>query len=328
MNALRTLWSTITVVALVAAVPAARANDSMAATAIGGLTLVKSDAIRMDSEDLYISEKQVRVAYRFTNTTDRDIDTLVAFPLPDYVAAPTQVVLDFANDIRFETRIDGKPAKLDFVQQAIFKGQDITARLTALGVPPVAQYHIFEAALKALPKSEVDRLVQDGLLQNIGAPDQPDWLAKWLVRTTVTRTQVFPAGKTVSVEHSYNPLPGGSVGGGLDRRYRKEPDFAAKKKAYCIDDAFIRGFEARQKTLREPNAYSEVWLAYVLKTGANWAGPIRDFRLVVDKGDPDALVSFCAAGVKKTGPTTFEVRAKDFTPKQDLNVLIVKFEKP
>jgi hypothetical protein len=49
----------------------ARANDSTAETALGGLTFTKSDAISMDSEDLYISRDRVRVKYRFTNTAGR-----------------------------------------------------------------------------------------------------------------------------------------------------------------------------------------------------------------------------------------------------------------
>ena len=43
---------------------------------------------------------------------------------------------------------------------------------------------------------------------------------------------------------------------------------------------------------------------------------------MVDKGSPDALVSFCGTGVKKIGPTQFEMRAKDFTPEQELEILI------
>jgi len=58
-------------------------------------------------------------------------------------------------------------------------------------------------------------------------------------------------------------------------------------------------------------------------TGGNWAGPIGEFRLVVDKGDPSNLVSFCADGVKKISATEFEVRKKNFVPSKDLNVLIL-----
>ena len=46
-------------------------------------------------------------------------------------------------------------------------------------------------------------------------------------------------------------------------------------------------------------------LDYVLTTGGNWAlGTIGDFKLTIDKGDPENLVSFCGENVKKTGPTT------------------------
>ncbi|MGE8103017.1 DUF4424 family protein [Allorhizobium sp. NPDC080224] len=61
----------------------------------------------------------------------------------------------------------------------------------------------------------------------------------------------------------------------------------------------------------------------ILTTGNNWYGPIGDFRLTVDKLNPESIVSFCGQGVKKTGPTTFEMRAKDFYPERDLNILLV-----
>jgi hypothetical protein len=67
-----------------------------------------------------------------------------------------------------------------------------------------------------------------------------------------------------------------------------------------------------------------VTFGYVLSTGATWAGPIRDFRLIVDKGDPDNLVSFCAAGVRKLDATRFEVRQNNFTPKSDLAIILLR----
>jgi Domain of unknown function (DUF4424) len=74
-----------------------------------------------------------------------------------------------------------------------------------------------------------------------------------------------------------------------------------------------------------PMAYSETWIGYVLSSGRNWRGPIKDFRLVVDKGKPENMVSFCMNGVKKISPTQFEVRRKNFEPKGDLEVLIVEW---
>ena len=62
----------------------------------------------------------------------------------------------------------------------------------------------------------------------------------------------------------------------------------------------------------------------MLVTGANWAAPIRDFQMTIDKGQPNALVSFCGTGVKKTGPTTFAVHYTNFTPTSDVAVLLLE----
>ncbi len=63
----------------------------------------------------------------------------------------------------------------------------------------------------------------------------------------------------------------------------------------------------------------------MLKSGANWKGPIKDFRLVADKGNVASLVSFCMDGVRKISPTRFEVCKTDFEPRRNLNSLIVNW---
>ena len=70
--------------------------------------------------------------------------------------------------------------------------------------------------------------------------------------------------------------------------------------------------------------FAEERIEYILKTAANWSGPIKEFRLVVDKGDADNLVSFCGEDVKKIGDTQFEVKKTDFVPDGDLAILILK----
>jgi hypothetical protein len=60
----------------------ARANDGAAGLGTGELVFKHLDGMRMQSEDLFISENQIRVHYWFRNTTDHDIETVVAFPLP------------------------------------------------------------------------------------------------------------------------------------------------------------------------------------------------------------------------------------------------------
>ena len=68
-------------------------------------------------------------------------------------------------------------------------------------------------------------------------------------------------------------------------------------------------------------------LRYILTTGGNWRSPIGDFRMVVDKGHPDAIWSASAGeGVRRISPTQFEVRHRNWRPDRDLAVLIVSAE--
>jgi Domain of unknown function (DUF4424) len=39
---------------------------------------------------------------------------------------------------------------------------------------------------------------------------------------------------------------------------------------------------------------------------------------------PATLVSFCGGGVRKIGPTTFEMIAKDYTSRRDIDVLFIR----
>lgn len=314
--------------ATMSAVPVALANDSSAAFGIGGLTLVKSDDIRMDGEVLRISRDRISVDYRFTNTSAKDVDTIVAFPLPDVENGIERPVWDFRGELDFRTTVDGRPIDYEIVQTARFEGRDITARLTAAGLPIMPVHEVFDPAVNRLPADVRKGLIADRLIAESGSDGkQTLWDAFWTVSTSVTRRQVFPAGKTVAVSHSYKPFTGGSVGGRFDRVYRKEAEFSKIRAEHCIEDSFIAGLDRRLKAAGPNAAYSEVWISYVLTSGANWKGPIGDFRMLIDKGSPDALVSFCADGVKKVAPTVFEVAKKGFTPTSDVKVLIIDFPK-
>ena len=56
---------------------------------LANIVLTRSADIEMRSEDLYVSEKEIRVRYSFFNTSKADIRTLVAFPIPDLPALRT-----------------------------------------------------------------------------------------------------------------------------------------------------------------------------------------------------------------------------------------------
>lgn len=314
----------------------ALANDSSAAIGIGGLVLTRSEAISMDAEDLYLAQEEVRVRYRFTNHADRDIETLVSFPVPDLPGGVADYLGDQSlpdyRDLRFRTTIDGKPVALDYVERVEVKGRDVTKRLAALGWPArwtLIDYERDLTFLDTMSEADKQAYIREGLLAYSAVHKM--LLPAWNLVTHVTRKQIFPAGKTVEVTHSYVPLSGGSVGGGLDPEHRADGDFYQDHaRRYCMDRAFLAAFDRRlgPKPPGERPFYREHWLSYILSSGANWRGPIGDFRLVVDKGRPDNLVSFCMDGVTKISPTQFEVRKRNFEPKADIDVLIVEWGMP
>jgi len=142
------------------------------------------------------------------------------------------------------------------------------------------------------------------------------------------RKLVDAAGKPVTVEHRYRTSVGMSfdtiLRQGLRQNKNLEPEVQRYKGKYCVDDNFLKsvdGLRAADKP-GKPRVV-ERRISYVLTTGANWAGPIKDFRLVVDKGNAERVVSFCGQDIKEISATQLELRAADFTPKQDLEILIL-----
>ncbi|ODT17468.1 MAG: hypothetical protein ABS35_25760 [Kaistia sp. SCN 65-12] len=340
MRAIETrLASTCLALMLAAAMPVApaSANDSTAALATGGLVYVLTEDIEMQSEDLYVSMDEIRVRYTFENHADHDITTLVAFPMPDIQGSIDFMVSipvdDPVNFLAFRTEVDGKPVETKVQQRASALGIDQTALLEKLGVPLALHLDETRNALDALPQADKDNLVQLGLAaideyDNDGRGMVKHLAPNWLLSTVFYREQTFPAGKKLVVEHSYKP----SVGQSADVSFvapeaQSEPWFELYRQKYCMDDAFLKAARAGL-TDDGGNSLFENRIAYILRTGSNWAGPIGKFRLVVDKGAPKNIVSFCGEGVKKIGPTQFEVVKTDFDPQQDLDIMILAPREP
>ncbi len=321
-------------VSLILVLPAqAMANDSTSELAAGGLVMTKNEAIELRSEDLFISAKRVRVQYQFVNTAPQDVTVTVAFPMPDLTVLSSDEMLGVPTDsptniLGFKTLVDGKPVTAELEQKVIRNGKDRTALLRDLGIPLAPHLAATNHALDRLPTAQQDQLLRLGL----AAPDDYDngkgmehhLAATWTLKSTYYWTQTFPAGRELTVEHQYQPAVGASAStlwGSLD--WPKDPNYAAQRRHYCVDDPFVAAAEHTRRPRDFGPPFSEQRIEYILTTGANWKGPIKDFRLVVDKGEPANLVSFCGEGVRKIGPTTFEVRYSDYTPKRDLSVLIL-----
>lgn len=295
----------------------AMANDTSAELAAGGLILTRNDTITMASEDLYISPSAVRVRYSFVNTSPRDVTIRVAFPMPDiggpgfFQSDVSIPVVDPANILGFSTKVDGAPVRASVEQKALVGKVDHASWLRANQIPLAVHQGGAQEAFERLSSAKQREAVKLGLFDE-------DLEPVWVLRTTYHWLQTFPAGRPISIEHRYTPSVGATVGTGLGSSYGSE---TAQK--YCVDKALMTTLARSAATHDGSPRYTENWIDYILVTGGNWKHPIGDFRLVVDKGARQNLVSFCADGVKKIGPTQFEVRRTNWRPEKDLSILFL-----
>jgi hypothetical protein len=312
----------------------ARANDSAAELSIGGLQFVRTNDVAMESEDLRIALDKVSVRYQFANITNKAVTLTVAFPLPDIdlseadnIALPSN---DPVNFVDFETKVDGSPAPLTIDQRAMIGDKDVSAQLRQFKLPllPIGSREIRVADLPATIRT---RLVDDGLLMPAGMSDngRQQYAPGWVTRTSAVRQQVFPPARTVVVEHQYRPSVGSSADtilrASLRRSSALSPEVARYRKEYCVTDAFLAELDKRAGDGQANNAkLQERRISYVLKTGANWAGPIRSFKLTIEAGGSDRLVSFCQGRLKASSAGgTPEYTAGDFKPDTDLKILVI-----
>ncbi|GES50270.1 hypothetical protein Rhsp01_31450 [Rhizobium sp. NBRC 114257] len=312
----------------------AMANDTMAELKTGGLAYVRTGDISMDQEKLFISPEQVRVDYVFENMSDKDVESVVAFPMPDIKGDIDSMVdagnVDSDNFLGFTVTQGGKAITPILQQRVSVAGVDMTDELKAHGVPLLP---LSKAATDAVAKLPVD-VLEDWTARGLIADDEYDADGQgmkhhptpmWTLHTTYWWRTKFPAKARIAVEHRYKPSVGGTVAitfaGDEDYQKQQLQNYRAK---YCLDEAFLKtAVKLAAAADKGGRGYTESWISYVLTTGANWSGPIKHFELTVDKGSPENYISFCGTNVKKIGATTFQMTAQDFYPEHDLEILIL-----
>lgn len=312
------------------------ANDTSAVLTTGGLEFVSNAEIVMQSEELFVSKDEIRVVYQFRNEGVEDQNILVAFPMPDMVPefySPVSFPTGPDDNLfEFQTTFEGEPVEATLHEYAFAHGVDRTKVLKQMGVPVVPITDTATEAVEQLDAEQRETLLHLGMLSaneyDDGSGEEVHYFPTWTYRAAYTWEASFPAGRTVTVEHRYKPSVGGTAGVSfLGEPYEGYDPASEYKTKYCTDDGFVA---AVRKTLPNPDEpygapFFEGWISYILTTGGNWSGSaIGTFRLVVDKGSPDNLVSFCGEDIKKTGPTTFEMVKTDFWPQQELNILLLE----
>jgi uncharacterized protein DUF4424 len=311
----------------------ALANDSSAAIGAGGLELFKNDQVRMVSEVLRITPRLVEVNYIFENAGTADATTEVAFPLPDLderMLGVSEINIAFEgvpNFVGFQVWSDGREIHPDVEVRAFDReGREVTANLKRLGIDPV----------KPVLEESRDGVVLRSL--RLAEFKGKDILPTWITRIGFHWSQTFPAGKQVRVRHRYRPVHGSFFDASASDSARGLLARTDAGRAWCPDAGFKaaeRRLFAKQRDaarIASPPDQDLVYydnVQYVLKTGANWRGPIGRFELQVDKGGAE-LVSTCPIpGMSlQRAPYGFNAVANDYTPTSDLDILFVSRSRP
>lgn len=300
---------------------AAHANDSTGTVSTSGIKYLKNPHIDMQSEDLYISEKQIRVHYKFKNTSSQDITETVLFPLP---IVPAATVSDFADtkDLVNSFRIyaDGKPVRPQTHVRAYFERSngslvDVTADLKKCGLSDQELMHPWTQNKDAEKLNEKIRTCSSPKIKSLLPASESNivgWTS-WSSQIIYSWKQTFKANAVTEIKHQYTPLVGGSFLPSL-----KAKDSKAFIDEYCMDENFLKNF----KTVEEGSKLYH-YLGYVLTTGANWAKPIGKFTLTIDR-EPNTVISLCwDKSLRKVGPNRFQAVKENFLPKKDLDIIFV-----
>ncbi len=306
----------------------ALANDSTAELKTGGLILLKSSKIEMQSEDLLISSKEIKIKYVFLNDSPTDIATIIAFPMPRISMSSAGGDIEIPNEnsdnfLDFSTSVNGRPISARTELRAYQDDHEVTSILKAARVPLTPNRQQTQSALDRLPKFKKKELIRDNLVDAAGP--------RWSLATTYYFNLVFPAGKETRIEHKYHPSVGSSNVTSLgDPNLISESWIKEKIGKYCIDDATLNVITSAKKPphMDYGSPFTEERISYILHTGANWMGPIANFHLAIDKGSPENLISLCGYGVTESTPTLVEFSKSNFTPNNDIDIIILKpFEK-
>src|SRR5438552_12216685 len=193
----------VVIAAFVRSPAVAPADDSSAELGAGGLVLTHSAQIRLADEVLRISPKEIAARFTFINDGKSDIDTVVAFPLPDidtsrFSEEPLgHTTGDPLNFVAFKVAENGRNIPFKIEQRAFYKGRDVTEILQRAGVPLNIVDPRFTKTLDAL-SSEKLRLLEAADLVDRESGSFPH--PHWLVRTKFWWRQRFAVGKAVILD--------------------------------------------------------------------------------------------------------------------------------
>ncbi|PVZ85054.1 hypothetical protein C9426_21255 [Serratia sp. S1B] len=302
----------------------AQANDSSWGDVNGSIKLMKQSDISMAKERLSISTERINVDYLFVNHGQQDVVLPMAFPMPEIIQNQGE---DRTPGIsNFKLRVNGKPVETEsrwvvtLHNKQTGQTEDITEKMLQSGweIPKLRQalrnYGGFAYGDgKNMPPLSAELFDEDGI-------------PRFTVRELFLWQQAFPAGKEVTIQHSYTP----SLSSGVPTSYKWILGDGTKDNEgnKCLNPGTLEQLKKLVATIPKQNNDSDdtdvgwVQLDYILTTGANWRdGVIGDFTLRIHKNAPDDVVATCFKHpLTAVGPLTLEFKQQNFKPENDLNI--------
>ncbi len=296
------------------------ANDSIGSVAVGGIAFLKSEDVRLVREYLLISPDAIRIRYRFLNESGKDIYTTVAFPMPPYGWNPGWY-MGMANERPLETfkvNVNGKHIDTRRDMRAMIGNKDVTGLLRNVGLTDEQLFKTFAMCLDenegterfcGVTKAQEDRLKQIG---------------SWKVAETALWEQSFPSHEEIEVRHEYVPFVGDSYmyvyqQGKFDYSELEQTSDA------CLDPSTTNAIKRKVQSLVNHGAtvarIRVKRVEYILGTGRNWKGPIKEFSLRLEKDSPNQILSLCFPGTpKRINQTALEFKQNNYVPQDMVTV--------
>ncbi len=259
----------------------------------------KSDDVAMKRERLRITRKQVEVEYEFRNESEKDLETLVAFPMPEYSCGGMYARPWIFSDFVVET--DGKRVKPETELKAFVNGKDVTELVRKRG------YLIANCPdFSKLKEPEIQELRKLGLSEH---SELDDWeIPSWSIRAKYYWKMLFPAKKSVQVKHRYAPQLGSNSVGMASLYAAGEPK----------ESELMRWGNEHRTGVAEHGEY-------ILRTGNNWKNGIESLELIIE-GDPLVWAHFENQLYSGIGRLRFA--RKQFRPTQDLSFAFQQIKDP
>jgi hypothetical protein len=131
------------------------------------------------------------------------------------------------------------------------------------------------------------------------------------------REQVFKPREVVQVHHRYTPYNGSGIYGVLPSR--------GSRRSHPHSDACSSFTDEELLQQRDRPGEKTEHLEYILTTGANWAGPIKKFRLEIGPSSrwPTEVYGLlhCFEGLESTSDNRYVAEIDDFVPRHNLYLI-------